>query len=465
MSGFGLADLLAARAGEEFELHARTINPQFVRMLRTIGFDRHWARGDGAYLYDRDGNRFLDLLGGFGMYNVGRSNERVRSALAEALELELPGRVALGVTQLAGLLAEELLAVAPPSVGRVLFTSSGTEAVEAALKLGRAATGRSRVVSLENGFHGLTLGALSANGGRDFTDEFEPLLPGFVRVPANDLEALEAELRREDVALFVVEPVVGHGVLLHEPGYLAGAQELCRRYGTLLCVDEVATGFGRTGRMLALEHWGLEPDLVTVAKSLSGGYVPVGALLLRREVFDAVFDSMEHSVRHGSTFAPNDLAMVAGLATLRELREGGLVERAARVGELLLERTRPLVDRYEVVRDVRGLGLMWGIEFAEPAGRRRASWKLIERAQAGLFSQLVVVPLFTEHRILIQVAGHRMNVVRAMPPLVLSEADVDEFAGALDAVLAKAEKIPRAMVGFALRAARAGRSDRSRTRA
>jgi ornithine--oxo-acid transaminase len=454
VDGIGLADLLAARAGEEFELHARTINPQFVRMLRTIGFDRHWARGEGAYLYDGDGNRFLDMLGGFGMYNVGRSNARVRAALAEALELELPGRVALGVTQLGGVLAEELLSVAPPSVARVLFTNSGAEAVEAALKLGRAATGRTRVVSVENGFHGLTLGALSANGGRDFTNDFEPLLPGFQRVPFNDLDALEAELRSEDVAVFIVEPLVGHGVVLPEPGYLEGAQGLCRRYGTLFCVDEVATGFGRTGRMLGLDHWGLEPDLITVAKSLSGGYVPVGALLMAQRVFEAVFDSMEHSLRHGSTFAPNDLAMVAGLATLRELRERGLVERSAETGRLLLERTLPLVDRYEVVRDVRGLGLMWAIEFSEPR-RRRTSWRLIERVQAGLFAQLVVVPLFTDHQVLIQVAGHRMNIVRAMPPLVLSEEDVDSFAAALDAGIAGAQKIPRAMVGFAIRAARA----------
>jgi ornithine--oxo-acid transaminase len=454
VDGIGLADLLAARAGEEFELHARTINPQFVRMLRTIGFDRHWARGEGAYLYDGDGNRFLDMLGGFGMYNVGRSNERVRAALAEALELELPGRVALGVTQLGGLLAEELLSVAPPSVARVLFTNSGAEAVEAALKLGRAATGRTRVVSVENGFHGLTLGALSANGGRDFTNDFEPLLPGFQRVPFNDLDALEAELRSEDVAVFIVEPLVGHGVMLPEPGYLEGAQGLCRRYGTLFCIDEVATGFGRTGRMLGLDHWGLEPDLVTVAKSLSGGYVPVGALLMAERVFEAVFDSMEHSLRHGSTFAPNDLAMVAGLATLRELRERGLVEGSAEMGRLLLERTQPLVDRYEVVRDVRGLGLMWAIEFSEPR-RRRTSWRLIERVQAGLFAQLVVVPLFTDHHVLIQVAGHRMNIVRAMPPLVLSKEDVDSFAAALEAVIAGAQKIPRAMVGFAIRAARA----------
>ncbi len=457
MPGAWLRELIDARAGEEFELHARLVNPQFVRLLRTIGFDRRWARGEGAYLYDADGNRFLDLLGGFGMYNVGRNNPRVRDALVEALGLDTPGRVALGVTQLAGLLAEELLAVAPRSVSRALFTSSGAEAVESAIKLGRVAAGRTRVVSVEHGFHGLTLGALSANGGAAFTGRFRPLLPGFASVTFNDLAALETELRREDVALFIVEPVVGHGVLLPDPDYLRGAQALCRRYGTLFCVDEVAVGFGRTGRMFALEHWGLEPDLLTVAKSLSGGYVPVGACLMSTAVYEAVFDSMEHALSHGSTFAPNDLAMVAGLATLRELREQRLVEHAARLGDYLLERTRPLVERHAVVADVRGLGLTWAIEFAEPAGRGRASWRLAERARPGLFSQLVVVPLFCDHRVLIQVAGHDMNVVRAMPPLVLSERDVDEFAEVLDAVLTGASRLPRAMLGFALRAARASR--------
>ena len=451
-----IGDLFAEHQGEELQLHARFVNPQLVRMLRTIGFDRRWARGEGAHLYDADGNRFLDLLGGFGMYNVGRSNPRVRAALHEGLDLELPGRVALGVTQGAGLLAEELLRRAPASLGRALFTSSGAESIEAAIKLGRAATRRTRVVSVEHGFHGLTLGALSANGDPAFTDRFQPLLPGFSRVPFNDLGALEEELRREDVALFLTEPIVGHGVVLPEPGYLEGAQELCRRYGTLFCVDEVATGFGRTGRMFACEHWGLEPDVMTVSKALSGGYVPVGACLLSTKVFDAVFDSMEHALSHGSTFAPNDLGMIAGLATLSELDEQGLVERSARMGELLLERTRPLVERYEVVKDVRGLGLFWGIEFGEPG--RSATWRMLERAQRGIFSQLVVVPLFSDHRILIQVAGHSMNVVRAMPPLVLAEEDVDWFAAALDATIAQAQKLPKAMTRFALNAARGARS-------
>src|SRR5579884_788872 len=431
MSDFGLAALLDSRRGEDLDLWARTINPQFVRVLRTIGFDRTWARAEGAYLYDADGARYLDLLGGFGMYAVGRNNPRVRAALVEALELETPGMTAMGTTLLPGLLAEALI------------------------KLGRAATKRARVLSAEHGFHGLTLGSLSANGNPEFTERFRPLLPGFAQVPFGDLEALEAELRREDVALFIVEPVQGKGIHLPPDGYLAGAQELCRRHGTLFCVDEVMTGFGRTGRMFAFQHWGLEPDLVTVAKSLSGGYVPVGALLMARSVHEAVFDSMQHALSHGSTFAPNELAMAAGLATLHELRERQLVEESARLGERLLELTRPLVDEYAVVRDVRGLGLAWAIEFGEPSGGRRVAYRMIERAQRGLFAQLVVVPLFTRHRILTQVAGHDMAVIRILPPLVVGDEDVEAFAAALRETIADAQRMPRSLTRFALSAASA----------
>src|SRR5881394_773632 len=346
---------LIANAPDEHDLWARTINPQFVRVLRTIGFDRKWVSAEGAHLIDADGNRYLDMLGGFGMYNVGRNNPRIRAALVEALGLDTPGMLAMGTTLLPGLLAEELIGLAGGRIGRCLFTSSGTEAVEAALKLGRAATKRKRVVSCAHSFHGLTLGSLSTNGNPEFTDRFGPLLPGFDRVPFGDLAALEEELRREDVAVFLVEPVQGKGVHLPPDGYLEGAQELCRRYGTLFAVDEVQTGFGRTGRVFAFQHWGLAPDLVPIAKSLSGGYVPVGGLLMSRAVHEAVFDSMAHSLSHGSTFAPNELAMAAGLATLHELDEQGLVEHSARLGEKLLADTQPLVEEFEVVRDVRGL--------------------------------------------------------------------------------------------------------------
>jgi ornithine--oxo-acid transaminase len=448
-----IRELLDERAGEDYDLYAQTINPQFMRVLRTIGFDRVWARAEGQYLYDADGNRFLDMLGGFGMFNVGRNNPRVRAAIVEALELETPGSVQLGVSLLPGLLAEELLRRTPDRIARCLFTNSGTEAVEAALKLGRAATGRSRVVSTEQGFHGLTLGSLSAGGDRHFVDRFGPLLPGFSQIPFGDLDALEVELRTEDVAIFLVEPIQGKGVNLPPVGYLEGAQELCRRYCTLFAVDEVQTGLGRTGKLFAFEHWGLEPDLVTVAKSLSGGYIPVGALLMAEHVYDGVFDSLEHSVSHGSTFAPNDLAMGAGLATLRELDDSGLVEQSARLGELLLERTRDLAGAHDSVCEVRGLGLMWAMEFGEPDSGSMA-WRVMEKMQTGLFAQLVVVPLFTKHHILSQVAGHDMPVLKGLPPLVLSEQDVEEFVAALDDVIAKAAR-PSRVAGLALRAARA----------
>jgi ornithine--oxo-acid transaminase len=450
----GAVDLkgLLAAAGDEHERWARTINPQFVRVLRTIGFDRRWERAKGAYLFDADGNRYLDMLGGFGMYNVGRNNPRIRAALVEALELETPGSVQLGVTSLPGLLAEALLERTPDRLERVLFTSSGTEAVEAALKLGRAATKRTRVLSADHGFHGLTLGSLSANGNPEFSARFGPLLPGFARVPFGDLDALEQELRSEDVALFLVEPVQGKGANLPPAGYLEGAQALCRRYGTLFCVDEVQTGFGRTGKLFAFEHWGLEPDLVPVSKSLSGGYVPVGALLMSRAVHEAVFDSMENAFSHGSTFAPNELAMAAGLATLHELDEQELVAETARLGARLLELTEPLVEEFEVVREVRGLGLMWAIEFGEPKSGR-LSWRMIERMQPGLFAQFVVAPLFARHRILSQVAGHRLAVVKVLPPLVITDGDLEEFVGALSATIGRAQRLPRSLTRFALTAA------------
>jgi ornithine--oxo-acid transaminase len=450
----GAVDLkgLLAAAGDDHARWARTINPQFVRVLRTIGFDRAWSRADGAYLFDDDGNRYLDLLGGFGMYNVGRNNPRVRATLIEALELETPGSVQLGVTALPGLLAEALLERTPARLERVLFTSSGTEAVEAALKLGRAATKRTRVLSVESGFHGLTLGSLSANGNEVFTSRFQPLLPGFDRVPFGDLDALERQLQTEDVALFLVEPIQGKGCTLPPAGYLEGAQALCRKYGTLFCVDEVQTGFGRTGKLFAFEHWGLEPDLVPVAKSLSGGYVPVGALLMSRAVHEAVFDSMEHAVSHGSTFAPNELAMAAGLATLHELDEQNLVEHTARLGAKLLGDTQRLVDEFKVVKDVRGLGLMWAIEFGEPESGSM-SWRLIERMQPGLFAQLVVAPLFSKHRILSQVAAHKLAVIKILPPLVVTDEDIDYFVDALTVTIKRAQRMPRSLTRFALTAA------------
>ena len=456
MPSLDVAEILARREREALALNQRYVNPQLGRVLRAIGFDRAWAHGEGAHLIDAGGERYLDMLGGYGVFAVGRNHPAVRAQLERFLAADSPSLPQMGVTTLPGVLAEELLRRAPPHLGAVVFTNSGAESIEAALKFARAATGRPRVVHCDHGFHGLTLGALSINGNEDFRERFGPLLPGTVSVPFGDLDALARELAQGDVAAFVVEPVQGKTVRVPEPDYLPQAQELCRRHGTLLVLDEVMTGLGRTGRFLALEHWGLAPDIITLSKALSGGYVPIGAVLTTRAVHARVFDSMERAVVHSSTFAGNDLAAAAAIAALAALDDDGLVSRAEHMGALLLELTRPLVERHEVVREVRGFGLMWAIELQAPARgiARRRVWDLVERGQPGLWAQLLTVPLFTRHRILTQVSGHHVNVVRVLPPLVIEEADVRRFAAALDDVLGALRRPPRAITRFGLTMAR-----------
>jgi acetylornithine/succinyldiaminopimelate/putrescine aminotransferase len=450
-----VAEVLGARAGEAMALNDAHLNPQLGRIVRTLGFDKDWVRGEGAHLIDDKGDRYLDLLCGYGVFAVGRSHPEVVAALEAVMEARTPNLPQLGVSLLPGVLAEALLARAPASVDAMVCANSGAEAVEAAIKLSRATTGRPRILFADHAFHGLTLGALSLNGNEEFRGGFGPLLPGCEAVQFGDLDALERELAAGDVAAFVVEPVQGKGVNVPPAGYLTGAQERCRAAGTLFVCDEVQTGLGRTGRLLALEHEDLQPDVICLAKALSGGFVPTGGVLVSRAVIDRVFDGMERGVRHGSTFGGNDLAAAAGLATLRVLEAEGLVEHAARMGDLLLELTRPLAERYEIVREVRGRGLMWAIELGRPeGGAARRVWDAAERAQPGLAAQLLTVPLFHEHRILCQVAGHRMNVVKALPALVIEEDEVRRFAAALEDVVAQAERLPRAYARFGLGMAR-----------
>jgi ornithine--oxo-acid transaminase len=455
-------EILSARAGEEMALNDRYLNPQMGRIVRTLGFDKVWSGGEGAHLIDAEGERYLDLFGGYGVFAIGRNHPEAIAAIEQLLAARTGNLPQLGVTLLSGVLAEQLLARAPESVAAMVPANTGTESVEAAIKIARAATGRTRVLYAEHAFHGLTLGSLSLNGGAEFRDGFGPLLPACDPVGFGDLDELRRELERGDVAAFIVEPIQGKGVNIPAPDYLPAAQRLCREAGALFVCDEVQTGIGRTGRFLALEHWELQPDMVCVAKALSGGYVPIGAVLVSRAAFGGVFDGMERAVRHGSTFGGNDLAAAVALATLRVLDQEDLIARSERMGALLLELTRPLMERFEVVRDVRGMGLMWAIEFGPPAGATaRRLWERVERRQPGLFSQLVTVPLFHEHHIFCQVAGHRMNVIKALPALTIEESEIRRFADALEQTIAAAERYPAALARFGLRtglrAARSGR--------
>jgi ornithine--oxo-acid transaminase len=440
-----MAELFAEREHERFSMHTRYLNAQMVRVLKTIGYDIGFSRGEGQYLYDREGTRYLDLLSGFGVFAIGRNHPALRDALLSVLDGALPNLVQMDVSTLAGVLAERLLAHVP-YLEKAFFLNSGSEAVEAAMKFARAATGRPGIVYCDHAFHGLSYGALSLNGNEIFRDRFEPLLPDCACVPFNDLVGLERALHSRNVAAFIVEPIQGKAVTMPANDYLKAAADLCRRHGTLFIADEVQTGLGRTGRFLAVEHWNVEPDMVILAKTLSGGHVPIGAVLARKKIFDKVFDSMERAVVHGSTFGGNDLAMAAGIATLDVLASERLVERAARLGGRLLQDLSAMIPRYEFLSDVRGKGLMIGLEFGPPQSLRlKASWHALETSQQGLFSQLITMPLFKDHKILSQVSAHASHTVKLLPPFVMSDADCDHIVGAFEAVIADSERVPGAI--------------------
>jgi acetylornithine/succinyldiaminopimelate/putrescine aminotransferase len=439
-----IKSLIDQRQGEHLDLHKRHVNPALARVLQIIGYDVTYARGEGPYLFDQGGNRYLDFLGGYGVYQLGRSHPELKKVLCDLLDVDRPNLIQMDCPLLAGLLAERLTARAKeayPGLDAVFFTNSGAESVEGSLKFARAATRRERFVYLEHAFHGLTLGALSVNGSEHFRSGFGALLPA-TAVPLNDLDALARELSRGDVAALIAEPIQGKGVYMPDPGFLPEAQRLCRKHGTVFIVDEVQTGLGRTGRFFGGEQWGLDPDVVTVSKALSGGYIPVGAVLLRRELHKKTFSGLERCVVHSNTFGMNELAMGAGLATLEVLDRDGLIDNAARQGEKLLSALHEMQGRYEMLHHVRGKGLMIGLEFGPPSSLRlKAAWTALETMQAGLFAQLVVMDLMHERRVLSQVSGHRVNIVKFLPPLVLRDADVEEAIAAIDATLGRAHRL------------------------
>jgi ornithine--oxo-acid transaminase len=445
MASMDMAQLYAAAEGGRSETHIRHLNEQMVRVLRTIGYDVGFCRGAGQYLFDRAGARYLDLMSGFGVFAIGRNHPALREALRSVIDADLPNLVQFDVSPLAGELAKRLLEFVP-YLDKVFFANSGTEAAEAAIKFARGATGRPGIVYCDHAFHGLTNGALSLNGDAIFRTGFEPLLPNARAVPFNDLAALERALVSRDVAAFIVEPIQGKGVNMPGDGYLRDAAALCRRHGTLFIADEVQTGIGRTGRFLAVEHWGVEPDMVLLAKALSGGHVPVGAVLTRKSIYDRIFDRMDRAVVHGSTFAKNDLAMAAGIATLDVLRHERLIDRAARLGERLIASFSGMLGRYEFMHAVRGKGMMIGIEFGPPKSLGlKASWSLLETANKGLFCQLVTIPLFKDHKVLTQVAGHASHTVKLLPPLVITAEDCDHIERAFDEVIAATHRVPGAI--------------------
>jgi acetylornithine/succinyldiaminopimelate/putrescine aminotransferase len=458
---FDLGKLLETQAGRNFELHKAHLNHQMVRVLQMTGFDKFYEHGRGAHVFDADGNDYLDFLSGFGVFGLGRNHPVLQAALHEAIDLDAAHLVQLDCSLLSGLLGEQLCERAGKGLDRCFFTNSGTEAVETAIKFARRHTGRPRIVYCEHAFHGLTTGSLSLNGGKEFRDGFGPLSPATTPIPYNDLRALEAELQRGDVAAFVFEAIQGKSVEVSSVEHLQEIRRLCDRYSALMVVDEVQTGLGRTGELFCYQHADVIPDIVTIAKALSGGFVPVGAALTRDKVWRSVYRSVEDAMVHSSTFGQNTLAMVAGLATLDVIDSEDLVAQARVSGEKLTEGLRALQAEHEVITDVRGRGLMIGIEFGRPptAGQRTA-FRALQAVRKGLFAQLIVEPLFNEHRIITQVAADEVNIVKLLPPLMITDSDIDRFLTAFDAVVSRASHLgaSTARLGrdFAVRAVRTG---------
>jgi len=452
-------------------LYERFVNPQRIAALRRSQTDRPYVRGEGCYLYDDRGERYLDCDGGYGVFAAGRNHPRVRQAMHDTLESCPPNMVSRDVPVLAGLVAEALARRMPEPGYRALFTNSGSETTEAALKFARRVTGKPRLLFLEGDFHGVTFGALSVTDTgeslRKMGAGLGPLLPGCDRIAWNDLQPLAAELARNDVAALIVEPIQGATLRSLSAGYLRGAVDLCHRHGAVFIADEILSGVGRTGAFLACGHAGIVPDMVLLSKALSGGCVPVGALLVRSELHARAYDSMSAFV-HGSTFGENDFGLAAALTILQLLDEEDLIGNAARQGARLLDGLKTLGERFDMIAEVRGSGLLVGVELTAPRSwGTRISGAMLQRR--GLLGHLMMMQLLTKHRILAS-TGARNNVLRFHPPLTIADADITHVLTSFESILQDTYRFPdgigRFLVAQALRLAARGitserHSDRS----
>jgi len=430
-----VSPLAAARATDS--LYRDCVNPEWAHLLNVLQMDASYDRCIGAELYTSEGRRILDFLSGYCVHNVGHNHPAIIEALHAELDRHGPAMLQSHVPELAGQFAEKLLQRAGGRLRKVFFASSGSEGVEAAIKFSRACTGRSGLLYASGAFHGLTCGALSLMGDPFWRRDFGPLLPGTDSVPFGDLEQLERKLESGQFAAFVVEPIQGEGgIRVPEPDYLRSAQALCRRHGTLFVLDEVQTGLYRTGRFLAAQHYDADPDMVVLAKALSGGLIPSGALLMSDAVYDSVYGSIERAIIHTSTFSENGLAMRAGLATIEVLERERLGDRAEAAGEYLRARLREALANYEMVKEVRGVGLLNGIEFTAPRSLRlRVPFEAFKKIHPGMFGQVLVMRLFRDQGMLTQICGNHFMVLKVAPPLVVEDRHMDEFVRAVTAVV------------------------------
>jgi len=423
------------------DAYAGHVNPHWVKLLSLLEMNISYQRCEGAELFAADGRRILDFLSGYCVHNVGHNHPLILSALKDELDKSGPVMLQSSVPELAGELGERLCKLAGGGLSKVFFASSGSEGVEAAIKFARAYTGRAGLLSCDRAFHGLTCGALSLMDGEYWRKSFGPLLPETAVVPFGDAAALEKQLATRRYAAFFIEPIQGEGgIRVPGPGYLTAAQELCRRYGSLLVADEVQTGMFRTGPFLASHHFGITPDIVVLAKALSGGLVPVSAILMSDAIHSSVFSSFKRSIVHASTFSENSLSMRAGLATLDVLEDERLGERAIEQGMELKQQLTGALSGYEMVKQVRGKGLLLGIEFTVPQRfSLRAPFEAFAKIHPAMFGQILVMRLFRNGGVLTQVCGNDFMVLKVAPPLVVTSSQITEFVSAIRDVVELAD--------------------------
>lgn len=411
------SDALYADVVDKYSAH---VNPGLAKLMGFAGFGVE-MRGEGCYLYDHEGRRYLDCLGGYGVFSLGHRHPKVVDAVRRQLDdLPLSGKAFFSRNQAE--LATKLAEVSPIGLQFAFFSNSGAEAVEAAIKFAKGATGRSKIVSTYGGYHGKTIGALSATGREKYRKPFEPVMPGVVFVEYGDTGAAEAAVD-QDTAAVIVETVQGEGGIVVPPsGYLTALRKACDRVGALLIADEVQTGLGRTGRMFGCDHEGIAPDIMPLAKCLGGGVMPIGATLGTEQVWEAVFG--QNPLVHTSTFGGNPLACAAGLATLEVIEEEGLVERSEKMGALFKEGLTQIgAEHSDVVAEVRGQGLMIGLEFREDE-----------------IGELCVAQMLTRG----MVAAYTLNnlrVLRFEPPLIISEREVETAVSTFGEALAATKEI------------------------
>ncbi|HEY6351502.1 MAG TPA: aspartate aminotransferase family protein [Candidatus Angelobacter sp.] len=396
-----------------------------------------YTRCEGAELHTADGDCVLDYLSGYCVHNLGHNHPKVIAALHDELDRRGPAMLQSHVPELAGTLAGKLCTLAGGRLSKVFFCSSGSEGVEAVIKFARAHTGRSGLLYCSGAFHGLTCGALSLMADSSWAQDFGPLLPGADHVSFNNLQELEKKLATREFAAFIVEPLQSEaGIQVPDGNYLQAAQSLCRRYGSLLVLDEVQTGMYRTGPFLAGQHYQVDPDMVVLAKALSGGLVPCGAVLMTDAIYRSVYSSLSRAIIHTSTYSENGLAMRAALAALQVCEEENLAGRAEMMGALLRQKLSQALAGYEMVLEVRGLGMLNGIEFHSPRSLKlKVPFEAFQIIHSAMFGQMLVMRIFREHRILTQLCGNNFLVLKVAPPLIVSETQIDAFVKAVREVM------------------------------